>query len=275
MPTLLREPPMQPAREAFDVRSILNPALAATQRRHKVVAVLPAYNAERTLAATLADIPPGSVDEITLVDDGSTDRTVAIARDMGLTVISHGRNVGYGGNQKTCYRHALERGADVIVMIHPDYQYDSRVIPHAVGFIELGICDVVLGCRVRGRAESLRGGMPLWKYVANRALTAFENVALGQNLGDFHSGFRVYRRDVLERIPFERNSDDFVFDTQLLVQAVHFGFRLGEIPVPVRYFREASSINFRRSVRYGLGTVATVLEWRLHRLGIRSRHFAD
>jgi glycosyltransferase involved in cell wall biosynthesis len=239
------------------------------RRPHKVVAVMPAYNAERTLAATLADMPPGSLDEIILVDDGSTDRTVEVAREMGLTVLVHPQNRGYGGNQKTCYREALARGADVVVMIHPDYQYDSRVIPHAVGFIELGICDVVLGSRIRSREEALRGGMPVWKYISNRFLTACENFALGQNLGDFHSGFRVYRREVLEKIPFERNSDDFVFDTQFLVQAVRLGFRLGDVPVPVRYFDEASSINFRRSVTYGLRTLATVGTYWLDRLGVR------
>jgi len=201
------------------------------------------------------------------VDDGSRDRTVQVAREMGLTVIEHSENRGYGGNQKTCYREALARGADVIVMIHPDYQYDSRVIPHAVAFIELGICDIVLGSRIRSRQEALTGGMPVYKYLSNRFLTVIENLALGQNLGDFHSGFRVYRRSVLERIPFERNSDDFVFDTQVLAQAVHFGFRLGDIPVPVRYFPEASSINFRRSVKYGFGTLGVVGFYWLNRLG--------
>jgi glycosyltransferase involved in cell wall biosynthesis len=235
-------------------------------RSAKVIAVLPAYNAEKTLVATLADIPAGAVDEIILVDDGSRDRTVAIAREVGLTVIEHPRNRGYGANQKTCYRHALERGADIVVMIHPDYQYDSRVIPHAVGFIDLGICDVVLGNRVRSRQEALAGGMPRYKYYFNRMLTAVENLALGQNLGDFHSGFRVYRRAVLERIPFQHNSDDFVFDTQFLVQAVRFGFRLGDIPVPVRYFPEASSINFHRSMKYGLTTLGTVGLYWLDRL---------
>ena len=239
------------------------------QRKHKVIAVMPAYNAESTLPATIADIPPGALDEVILVDDGSRDRTVELAQQMGLTVIVHPENRGYGGNQKTCYRHALERGADIIVMIHPDYQYDSRVIPHAVAFIELDICDVVLGSRIRSRDEALAGGMPLYKYLSNRVLTGFENTALGQNLGDFHSGFRVYRRSVLETIPFERNSDDFVFDTQFLVQAVYFNFRLGDIPVPVRYFPEASSINFRRSLRYGFSTLATVGSFWLHRLGIR------
>jgi glycosyltransferase involved in cell wall biosynthesis len=273
--TLLRQPPLEPCHEIFRVERILVPELDVPRRGHKVIAVLPAYNAESTLAATLADIPAGAVDEVLLVDDGSTDRTVQVAREMGLTVIQHTQNRGYGGNQKTCYRYALEHGADIVVMIHPDYQYDSRVIPHAVGFIELGICDIVLGSRVRSRDEALAGGMPWWKYLANRALTAFENMALGQNLGDFHSGFRVYRREVLEKIPFESNSDDFVFDTQFLVQAVHCGFRLGDIPVPVRYFREASSINFNRSVRYGLTTVGTVGRWYLHRLGLKSRLFPD
>ena len=239
------------------------------RRQQKVIAVMPAYNAESTLAATVADIPPGSVDEVILVDDGSKDRTVELAREIGLTVIAHPENRGYGANQKTCYRHALDLGADIVVMIHPDYQYDSRVIPHAVGFVELGICDVVLGSRIRSRGEVLAGGMPVYKYISNRCLTIVENVALGQNLGDFHSGFRVYHRRVLETIPYERNSDDFVFDSQFLAQAVHFGFRLGDIPVPVRYFAEASSINFRRSVRYGLSTLGTLGSYWLHRLGLR------
>jgi glycosyltransferase involved in cell wall biosynthesis len=273
--SLLRQAPLQPRHEIFHVDRILVPEGDRPHRDYKVIAVLPAYNAERTLAATLADIPTGAVDEVLLVDDGSTDRTVTVARDMGLTVIQHSENRGYGGNQKTCYHYALDHSADVVVMIHPDYQYDSRVIPHAIGFIELGICDVVLGSRVRSRRETLAGGMPVYKYVANRLLTAFENLALGQNLGDFHSGFRVYRREVLERIPFDRNSDDFLFDTQFLIQAVHFGFRLGDVPVPVRYFAEASSINFRRSVRYGLSTLGTVGRWWLHRAGLwRSPLFA-
>src|SRR5262245_15978591 len=223
MRLLLRKPPLKPRHEIFHVDRILVPETdRLPPRQHKIIAVLPAFNAERTLAATLADVPVGSIDEILLVDDGSTDRTVQVAREMGLTVIVHPENRGYGGNQKTCYKYALERGADVVVMIHPDYQYDARVIPHAVGLIELGICDVVLGSRVRSRKEALKCGMPWWKYFSNRFLTFIENVALGQNLGDFHSGFRVYRRSVLETIPFERNSNDFVFDTQFLAQAVHF-----------------------------------------------------
>jgi glycosyltransferase involved in cell wall biosynthesis len=268
--TVLQRPHIPLREEVFHVDRVLQPESDTLPKRtQRVIAVMPAYNAERTLAATLADMPAGCVDEVILVDDGSTDRTVQLARDMGLTVLVHPENRGYGGNQKTCYKEALARGADVVVMIHPDYQYDSRVIPHAVGFIELGICDVVLGSRIRSRDEAMRGGMPLYKYLSNRCLTLFENFMLGQNLGDFHSGFRVYRRAVLEKIPFERNSDDFVFDTQFLVQAVRLGFRLGDIPVPVRYFAEASSINFRRSTIYGLRTLATVGTFWFDRLGIR------
>jgi glycosyltransferase involved in cell wall biosynthesis len=264
---LLQRPHLDLQREFFRVERITEPDDSPSpKRQYKVIAVLPAYNAEKTLAATLADMPAGCVDEVILVDDGSKDRTVETAREMGLTVIVHDKNKGYGGNQKTCYRTALEHGADVVVMIHPDYQYDSRIIPHAVGIIELGICDVVLGSRIRSRQEALDGGMPIYKYLSNRFLTICENFALGQNLGDFHSGFRVYRRQVLETIPFEQNSDDFVFDTQFLAQAVRLGFRLGDLPVPVRYFDEASSINFRRSLRYGLLTLGVMGHYWLDRL---------
>ena len=234
----------------------------------KTVAVMPAYNAATTLQQTIEDIPEGFVDEIILVDDCSSDNTVEIARKLGLTVITHETNLGYGGNQKTCYRYALETGADYIVMIHPDYQYDSRVIPVAVEILRLGICDVVLGSRIRTRSEAIQGGMPLYKYLANRILTIIENIGLGQNLGDFHSGFRAYRREVLETIPYKYNSDDFVFDTQFLTQVVHFGFKLGDIPVPVRYFDEASSINLKRSVQYGLSTLAAVIRFWANRLKI-------
>ncbi|QDT86109.1 Undecaprenyl-phosphate mannosyltransferase [Gimesia chilikensis] len=236
--------------------------------RGRVIAVMPAYNAASTLERTVADIPAGSVDEIVLVDDCSSDNTVEVARQLGLTVIQHERNTGYGGNQKTCYRYAMEAGADYVVMIHPDYQYDSRVIPVAVELIRLGICDVILGSRIRTRAETLEGGMPLYKYIANRFLTIIENIALGQNLGDFHSGFRAYSREVLEKVPFEKNSDDFVFDSQFLAQSVRFGFKISDIPVPVRYFEEASSINFKRSAQYGLLTLNVMLQYWLHRLGI-------
>ena len=238
------------------------------ESRTKVIAVMPAYNAASTLERTVADIPEGSVDEVILVDDCSTDGTVELARSLGLTVVLHETNTGYGGNQKTCYTRALELGADIVVMIHPDYQYDSRVIPLAAELIRLDICDVILGSRIRTRAEALAGRMPVWKYAANRFLTTVENVFLGQNLGDFHSGFRAYRRQVLETIAWRDNSDDFVFDTQFLAQSVAAGFRLADIPVPVRYFEEASSINFRRSFRYGLLTLWIMLLYWLNRLKI-------
>jgi len=250
------------------------PAESVIPDRGRTIVVMPAYNAAATLRQTVGDVPPDAVDEIILVDDCSRDDTVEVARELGLTVIEHERNLGYGGNQKTCYARALEAGADFVVMIHPDYQYDSRVIPVAVEVLRLGICDCVLGSRIRSRQEVLAGGMPPYKYLANRGLTIVENMALGQNLGDFHSGFRAYRRSVLETIPFQDNSNDFVFDSQFLAQVVHFGFKLGDIPVPVRYFEEASSINFRRSVNYGLSTLGVLAEFWLHRLGLcRSKRF--
>jgi len=235
----------------------------------KVVVVMPAYNAERTLEKTIKEIPQGSVDEIILVDDGSKDRTVDIARGLGLKVIVHPENRGYGGNQKTCYKAALETGANYIVMVHPDYQYDARVIPFAIGLLELGICDVIIGNRIRTRKEALRCGMPLYKYIANRVLTIIENFVTGQNLGEWHSGFRAYAREVLTTIPYEKNSDGFVFDSELLVQAVVFGFKIGDIPIPVRYFKEASSINLFESVRYGLNTLAILVKYILYKIGIK------
>ncbi len=234
----------------------------------RAIVVMPAYNAETTLERTLSDIPPGSVDEIILVDDCSRDGTVALARRLGLTVIQHERNLGYGANQKTCYREALARGADVVIMIHPDYQYDSRLVPVLVGLLRTKHCDVMLGNRIRTRAEALAGGMPAYKYLANRLLTIIENLWTGQNLGEWHSGMRGYRREVLATIPWHLDSDDFAFDSQFLVQAVHFGFRIGDIPVPVRYMREASSINFQRSVQSGLETLGVLVRWTLHRLGV-------
>jgi glycosyltransferase involved in cell wall biosynthesis len=234
----------------------------------KVIVVMPAYNAAATLARTVADIPAGSVDEVILVDDCSRDNTVEVAQQLGLTVVRHEKNLGYGGNQKTCYKLALERGADFVVMVHPDYQYDSRIIPAAIDILKLGICDMMLGSRIRTRREALQGGMPIYKYLSNRMLTLIENVALGQNLGDFHSGFRAYRREVLEAIPWEKNSNDFVFDSQFLAQAVYFGFKLGDIPVPVRYFAEASSINFRRSCIYGLATLRVLQQYWFRQLGL-------
>ncbi len=234
----------------------------------RLVVVMPAYNAEATLERTWLDLPRDAVHEVILVDDGSRDRTVEIARRLGLTVLQHPENRGYGANQKTCYRAALERGADIVAMIHPDYQYDARLLPLLTGFVDFGICDIVLGSRIRSRGEALGGGMPAWKYLANRTLTMLENLVLGQNLGDFHSGFRVYTRRVLETIPFEANSDDFVFDSELLAQAACFGFRIGDVPVPARYLPEASSINFRRSVVYGLGILRVLAQYVGHRSGL-------
>lgn len=236
--------------------------------KEKVIVVLPAYNAALTLEKTLLDIPAGFVDEFILVDDASKDNTVEIAKRLGLTVVPHHENLGYGANQKTCYKLALEKGADYIVMIHPDYQYDSRLIPAALEILKLGICDIVLGNRVRTRKECLTCGMPVYKYLSNRFLTGIENLALGQNLGEFHSGFRAYRRPVLETIPFDRNSNDFVFDAQFLIQAVYFGFVIGDIPMPVRYFKEASSINLYRSIIYGFESLYSLLIFHLHRLKI-------
>jgi len=235
----------------------------------KIIVVMPAYNAEKTLEATVIDIPPGIVDEIILVDDCSKDNTVEVAKKLGLKVIVHERNFGYGANQKTCYREALKDGVDIVVMIHPDYQYDPRLTPYLVGLIKDGICDVMLGNRIRTRKEALAGGMPLYKYLANRILTVIENLFLGQNLGEWHSGFRAYSRKVLETIPWEKNSNDFVFDQQILIQSAYFGFRIGDIPVPAKYFSEASSINFKRSVKYGIEIFLTLLKLGIHKMGIK------
>ena len=234
----------------------------------KVIVVMPAYNAEQTIEKTYRDIPAGAVDEVLLIDDASRDRTSEIAERLGITVIKHERNQGYGGNQKTCYDNALARGADIVVMVHPDYQYDPKVIPFAVGFIQTRICDVIIGSRIRTRKETLDGGMPLYKYISNRILTTLENIVFGQNLGDFHTGFRVYRREVLERIRYHANSDDFIFDTEFLAQAVYCGFRIGDIPIPTRYAPESSSINFRRSLKYGLQTLIVMAKFLIHRIGI-------
>ena len=236
--------------------------------KQKVVVVMPAYNAARTLERTYRDIPPNSVDRIILVDDVSKDETVEIARQLGLRVIIHLQNRGYGGNQKTCYIEALREGADIVVMLHPDYQYDSTRIPALIAPIERGEVDMMIGSRLLG-GDPLAGGMPIWKYIANRFLTTAENLTLGQRLSEMHSGFRAYSRPLLETIPFLLNSDDFVFDTEVIAQAVAFGFRVGEIAVPTRYFAEASSVNFRRSVAYGLGTLRVMGRFALHRAGLR------
>ncbi len=242
-------------------------------QRPKVAVVMPAYNAEKTLRATLEDIPPDSYDMILLGDDCSADGTLELAKSLGLEVLKTPRNLGYGGNQKMLYRAALERGADLVVMLHPDNQYDARLVPFFTGFLRAGVCDVILGNRIRSRKECLKGGMPVWKYLSNRFLTIVQNLCLGQNLGEFHSGFRAYRREVLETIPFERNSDGFAFDAQFLAQAVWFGFRVADAPMPVRYFKEASSIAFWPSVRYGLGNLRVSAQYLLARMGLRSSLF--
>lgn len=236
------------------------------KKASKVIVVLPAYQAERTLEQTVREIPRQSVDEIILVDDASSDRTMEIAQALNLVVERHQLNKGYGGNQKTCYNLALARGADIIIMLHPDYQYDPRLIPHFVDFIRNDYFDVMLGTRIRTRKEALAGGMPKYKYISNRFLTIFENIVTGQNLSEWHTGMRAYSRQVLEAIDFMHNSDDFVFDSQVLFQIIEHGFRIGEIPVPVRYFAEASSINFVRSVRYGVGTVLVALRFLVHKM---------
>ena len=239
----------------------------------KTIVVMPAYRAAATLQRCFEAIPKDAVDEVIVVDDKSPDNTVEVARSLPVTLIEHPTNRGYGGNQKTCYRAALDRGADFVVMIHADDQYDARMIGPAVETMRLGICDVVLGNRIRTRTEALKGGMPLVKYLSNRGLTIFENLFSGQNLGEWHSGFRAYNRRVLETVPFERNSDDFVFDSQFLVQCVHFGFKLGDVPVPVRYFDEASSISLWASTVYATQTLGVFGRWMLHRAGVSSPLF--
>ncbi len=241
----------------------------------KVTVVLPAYNAARTLRQTYAEIPHDIVDDVILTDDASRDDTVAVAQDLGIAVLRHDRNRGYGGNQKTCYTAALARGADIVVMLHPDYQYTPRLVTAMASMIASGQYDVVLGSRILGRG-ALVGGMPVYKYVFNRALTLAQNILMSQKLSEYHTGYRAWNRTVLERLPLLACSDDFVFDNQMLAQAAWFGFRIGEISCPTKYFAEASSINFRRSVTYGLGVLRTSVQYRAQRLGlIRSPLFSE
>jgi glycosyltransferase involved in cell wall biosynthesis len=235
----------------------------------KIAVVLPAYNAVRTLKRTFDEIPKQIVDDIILTDDASADATSALSRSLGIYTLVHDANRGYGGNQKTCYRAALERGADIVVMLHPDYQYSPRLVPAMASMIVSEEFDVVLGSRILGKG-ALSGGMPVYKYVSNRALTLVENLLLGQKLSEYHTGYRAWSRRVIETLPIERCSDDFVFDNEMLAQAMHWGFRVGEISCPTRYFPEASSINFRRSVAYGFGVLATAGAFRMHRMGVRT-----
>jgi len=236
--------------------------------------VLPAYNAAKTLEATYNEIPHDVVDEIILVDDASTDTTASIARSLDIKTIVHTRNKGYGGNQKTCYKAALESNADIVMMLHPDYQYTPKLISAMAYLLESGEFDVVLGSRILG-GKAIQGGMPVYKYVSNRMLTLLQNFIIGAKLSEYHTGYRAYTRRVLESLPWSDNSDDFIFDNQLLSQAIFADFRIGEITCPAKYFKEASSINFVRSIRYGIGCLLTAIQFRLAKWNlVRSKTFA-
>ena len=232
----------------------------------RIAVVMPAYNAEKTLPATVQELPE-IVDIRILVDDNSADRTVEVARELGLVHFVHDRNYGYGRNQQTCYREALAEGADVVIMVHPDYQYTPLLVTAMASMVAYGIYDVVLGSRIIG-GQALRGGMPLYKYVFNRFLTAIENLFLGIKVSEYHTGYRAFSRQVLIKLPLLENSDDFVFDNQMLAQCAFFGFKIGEVSCPTKYFPEASSINFSRSVKYGLGVLGTTLQFALQRWGM-------
>jgi glycosyltransferase involved in cell wall biosynthesis len=233
----------------------------------KVIVVMPAYNAAQTLEGTFQDIPFDIVDEVLLVDDASQDTTLELARSLGITCFLHEQNKGYGGNQKTCYTEALKLGADIVVMVHPDYQYSPKIIPALAGLVASGEYDAAIGSRILG-GKARQGGMPFYKYLANRVLTAAQNLLLGSKLSEFHTGFRAFSREVLENLPLGENSDDFLFDNEMLAQLIFFGYRVGEVSCPTRYFPEASSINFPRSVKYGLGVLWTSLKFVLHKLGL-------
>lgn len=230
-------------------------------KKTKVIVVMPAYNAAKTLKKTYSDIPKKIVDQIILVDDGSHDKTVSLAKKMGIKTFVHPQNRGYGGNQKTCYTIALNEGADIVVMIHPDYQYDATLTEELIQPIIKNRFSIMLGSRIRTRTEALKGGMPLYKYTANRALTLIQNIILDQNLSEYHTGFRAFHKDVLTKVPFHKFSDDFVFDQEILIAAIAAKFKIGEIPVPVRYFPDASSINFQRSTKYGLGILLALFKY--------------
>jgi len=232
----------------------------------RVAVVMPAYNAEKTLQATVAEIPE-LVDIKILVDDGSSDRTVEVAQQLGLHTFVHDKNYGYGRNQQTCYREALQAGADLVIMVHPDYQYTPLLITAMASMVAYEVYDVVLGSRILG-GRARQGGMPVYKYVANRFLTAFENLCLDAKLSEYHTGYRAFSRRVLGELPLLENSDDFIFDNQMLAQCIYFGFRIGEVSCPTKYFEEASSINFSRSLRYGVGVLGTSLQFVLQKLGV-------
>ena len=233
-------------------------------RGKKIIVVLPAYNAEKTLHSTIGDIPPGLVDEFILVDDKSTDQTVAVAKKLGLKVIEHQINLGYGGNQKTCYTHALNAGADIIVMLHPDYQYEPKLLSALVEMVASGIYDVALGSRILGNG-ALKGGMPGYKYISNRFLTFVQNILLGQKLSEYHTGYRAFAKKVLQTIDWRNNSNDFIFDNEILLQVHYHGFNIGEISCPTKYFPDASSISFKNSLKYGQGVLAASFKYRFHK----------
>ena len=236
--------------------------------KHKIAVVLPAYNAEQTLEKTYKEIPHHLVDEIILVDDASKDKTSVIAQKLGIRhIVIHQQNRGYGGNQKSCYKKALELGADIIIMLHPDYQYTPNLVEAMVSIIGNKVYPVVFGSRILGKG-ALKGGMPLYKYIANRFLTLAQNIIIGQKLSEYHTGYRAYHADVLRSISFEKNSDDFIFDNQVIAQIFSKGVEIGEVTCPTKYFDEASSINFKRSLKYGLGVLKTSIELRLHIWGI-------
>ncbi|KAB0670276.1 glycosyltransferase family 2 protein [Oryzomonas sagensis] len=235
--------------------------------RKRVIVVLPAYNAAKTLEMTYREIPFEFVDDVVLVDDASNDDTAGVAKKLGIHTVVHTNNTGYGGNQKTCYRTALQLGADIVIMLHPDYQYTPKLIAAMAAMIAYGEFDAVLGSRILG-VGALKGGMPLYKYIANRCLTLIENILLGHKLSEYHTGYRAFSRQVLETLPLGRNSDDFVFDNQMLAQVIWLGFRIGELSCPTKYFPEASSINFRRSMVYGMGVMRTAIDFRLRKLGV-------
>ena len=235
----------------------------------KIVVVMPAYNAAKTIERTYREIPLDLVDEVVVTDDASSDETVQVAQRLGLRTLVHEKNRGYGGNQKTCYTEALRLGADVVVMLHPDYQYTPKLLPAMIGMITDGPFDAVLGSRVLG-GSARAGGMPLYKYIANRSLTFIQNLLAGAKLSEYHTGYRAFSRSVIESLPLNENSDDFVFDNQMLAQIIHADFKIGEVSCPSAYFEEASSINFRRSVRYGLGVLGVSVQLFLQRTGFRS-----
>ena len=241
--------------------------------KQKVVVVMPAYNAAKTLHMTYAELPHHMVDLVILVDDGSSDETIKVARELGLELFVHDRNYGYGANQKTCYREALKAGADIVVMVHPDYQYDPTLLPQIVKPIQDGEADVVLGSRLLG-GNVMKQGMPWWKFVSNRFLTGLENAAFGLHLSEYHTGYRAYRRGALEAVNLDMNSDNFIFDQEIMAQFVNLDLRIAEVPVPTRYFPQASSASFVQSTRYGLSILGVLFRYELHRRGIwRQRQF--